>query len=272
MVDLRTLLQECAPKPRSPLDLDAIHARAQRRPRRRFATWLGIVGLTAGIGIPGGAVLVTADRQNDRQAAPPIVPSLVAPVRVDGATDASTTTSTPTALSGATTRRAESRSVEASADSSGTAAADDRAHVVAPPTTSRGPTPATTSVVPSPSPAEYPRAASCSVDNQGLGRGEQRQCRFTATSTGGASFRDGSDEPRGPTAQVSVTRNGSTTTRPVTGVAVFAGDLKRGCAEQFIQPGDLVELVLTNTGSDPGAAATIGAGEGWDCGTNQQSR
>lgn len=272
MADLRTLLQQSAPKPTTPLDLAAIHARAQRRPRRRFATWLGIAGLTLGIGIPGGSVLVTADRENDRQADPPSVPAVVTPVRVDGATDATTTTSMPTAPSGATARRAtESKSVEAPAARGGSAGSDDNARVVAPPTTSRGSVPTTTTVVsaaPSPTPSDYPQAASCSIDNRGLGRNEQRRCRFTATTSGGASFRDGSNEPRGPTAQVSVTRDGTTTTRPVTGVAVFAGDLGQACAERFIQPGDLVELVLSNTGTDPGAEATIGAGEGWACGSS----
>lgn len=270
MADLRTLLHQSAPKPRSPLDLVSIHERVQRRPHRRFAAWLGIAGLLLGLGVPGGSALVTADRQNDRQAAPPSLPSLIESGHVDSGVDVPTTTSTQIASARSTARPStESKAVEASAAGSGSAEADDSARVIAPPTTARGPAATTSTVVaPSPSPADYPRAASCSIDNAGLGRNEQRRCRFTATATGGAGFRDGSDEPRGPTAQVSVTRDGSTMTRPVTGVAVFAGDLKRGCAEQFIQPGDLVELVLTNSGSDSEAEATVGAGEGWECGSS----
>ena len=263
MADLRTLLHESAPRPRSPLDLEALHARARRRTNRRFATWLGVAGLALGIGVPGGTVFVTADRGDDHRVAPPTTTTTSTPSSADDATDAderSTATTGRGVSAAASSSPAEGRLV---APRPGTAASDADAGPSsdAPPTSLRG----TTSTTAAPRAAEYPPAAACTVDNAGLGPNEQRRCRFTATAAGGASRRPYGDEVNSPQGQVLVTRNGTTTAHPVFGAQVFAGDIRRGCEDLFIQPGDLVEVVLTNAASGTREVMTIGAGERWQC-------
>ncbi|MDQ3106333.1 MAG: hypothetical protein M3Q68_00815 [Actinomycetota bacterium] len=267
MIDLRTMLHDSAPMPRTPLDMADIQRRARRRQPRRFAAWLGLAGLTLGVGIPGASVLVTAGDPHGEQAKPTatsIDTVLDAVLDADATTDSTTTT---------TTRGATSEGVRPA-----TAARVDGTTAAAPiaggtlqgggateaPSTTINPARPTTTTGPPPAEA-YPRAASCTVDNAGLGPNEQRRCLFTATAAGGASRRPYGDEVNSPHGQVLVTRNGATTAHPVVGVNVFAGDLERGCEDLFIQPGDLVEVILTNSASGTREVETIGAGEHWEC-------
>jgi hypothetical protein len=127
------------------------------------------------------------------------------------------------------------------------------------------PAPTATPSSPTTTAPAYPAAASCSIDNRDLGPSEQRSCRFTATAEGGASRRPYGDEASSPHGQVFVTRYGTTTVHPVHGFNVFAGDVETGCENRFIQPGDLVEVVLTNNPGGTRSVETIGAGQGWEC-------
>ena len=79
-----------------------------------------------------------------------------------------------------------------------------------------------------------------------------------------------SDGPASPSVgvrgEVLVTRNGMTTRHEVQYSSVRAGDLHTFACTPFIEPGDLVEAVLTNSMSPADAdRTTLGAGEGWTC-------
>ena len=261
MTDLRTLLHASAPTPQSPLDMAEISRRARRRSSRRLMTWLGVAGLTLGLGIPGGSILVTADNRHHEHAGPsPTLPLTEVTV---GASIESTTTARPIGtvagrpVPDAGTGGAAVPSGTPAGRRGGTATADEEPHTTAAP-------PPTSTTVPSES-DPYPLAASCAVDNAGLRPSEQRRCRFTATTAGGASRRPYGDEVHSPQGQVLVTRDGATTAHPVVGVQAFAGDVKRGCEELFIEPGDRVEVILTNSATGTQSIETIGAGEHWEC-------
>lgn len=77
-----------------------------------------------------------------------------------------------------------------------------------------------------------------------------------------------------PEGRVTVTRDGVSTTYDVVSNRARAEDpageelgVFAGCGQgNFIQPGDLVEVVLTRTSSTPPATTTtLTAGEGWRC-------
>lgn len=109
-------------------------------------------------------------------------------------------------------------------------------------------------------PDGYPSGEACSVDNSGLLPGESRSCRFAATAPGGWAFAYGADAGITSTsATVTVDRNGD--------VTVYQAPSQGGgdCGEDIIRPGDLVDLSLTNGGSEVSVGMELGAGRGWDC-------
>lgn len=248
MTDIRMLLHEAAPQPLRPLDMTALRARARRRTARRVITWLAGLGIAVGAGLPvGGSLLVSA---GDVERADRVSP------------DRSALSTLPPSEPGA----------------GGVGSGKGPGLVGAPGPTHPGeadPSPVTTATAGDTgglalSPSDYPAAASCSVDTTGLGDGEQRRCRFTATRGGGTDMTtNGPTNPAPgtpPSGDVTVTRNGVATTYHVR--TAGAGDLSAfaGCGD-VIEPGDLVEVVLTNgiSGDTDQWTTTLGAGEGWSC-------
>lgn len=114
-----------------------------------------------------------------------------------------------------------------------------------------------------------PPASACTVDNAGLNPGGQRMCSFTATTMGGATMRsDGVVMAAGNGAQgyVTITRQGIRRTHTVQYNSARAGELGVFSCGGLIEPGDLVEVVLTNgPAALDGSTVTLGAGEGWYC-------
>lgn len=118
---------------------------------------------------------------------------------------------------------------------------------------------------------DYAAATACSLDMSTMAPGQTRTCRFTATKPGGWNFeRDGSD-PRSvggfdwPSARVTVSRDGESTVyepefEERSGVMVLDG-----CADDIIEPGDLVDVELTSGSMDVDFATKVGAGHLWDC-------
>jgi hypothetical protein len=118
----------------------------------------------------------------------------------------------------------------------------------------------------------FPAREACSVDTAGLRVSESRRCSFTATATGGVSMK--SDAPASSydtqpaRGEVFVTRQGKRARvwnsdecgkRANAGeLAVFYGQ----CLDEFVHPGDRVEVVITKTRDDP-FVVTLGAGKGW---------
>jgi hypothetical protein len=163
------------------------------------------------------------------------------------------------------------------------AAGDGEAAIDAPSPTTRpvvsgrtvGPTPTTTrSDVAAPKGDAFPERSACALDTRAMAAGETRACQFTANAAGGAH--ESSNAPAQSnqsteqlaSGQVYVTRNGARTLAwrsdecgvdaHVGKAGVFAGE----CFEQFIRPGDRVEVVLTKkTPSD--IVVTLGAGKDW---------
>jgi hypothetical protein len=246
-----------------------VRRRAERAGARRVLGWLGGIGVAIGLGVPvGGALLSPAD--ND------------AVVGV-GVSDASTTTSAPVdgavpipgplgATTTSTLRLGSGSGVDGArlAEDALTASGlgGDTAQTA---TTTLG---ASASRGSQPSPKieateGYPLASSCSVDNAGLGPRRQRTCQFTATTRGGAEMRSNgvaTAAGNGAEGQVTVTRDGKRTTTNVQFNSASAGDLGVFRCGGLIEPGDLVEVVLTNgAGSPDGSTMTLGAGEGWYC-------
>lgn len=264
MTDLRTLLHQSAPVPSAPLDMAAVRRLAARRRSRRIAGWLGLAGLTLGLGVPGGAQLVTVGDDGHAgggsSAAAVTTPTTTsgggrssAATLAAGGTSASPKAPIAIGAPGAPTAVVAGGAGERSS-------ADGGAGPEGP-----GAAPTLTPSSPTTTAPAYPAAASCWVDNRDLGPSEQRSCRFTATAEGGTSRRPYGDEASSPHGQVFVTRYGTTTVHPVVGVHVFAGDVEHGCEDLFIQPGDLVEVVLTNNPGGTREVETIGAGHGWEC-------
>lgn len=255
MTDIRTLLHEAAPTPAGPLDMAVVHARARRRSWRRVGAWVAGLGVVIGAAVPvGGSLLVSAGQGDRRPAA-------------EDATgdDASSINGRATDERGAKPARDPGSGVDDGTPIDG--------EVGAPPsgsTADRTAGPSTTAAAPAPS-TSHPAAASCSVDTAGLDDGAMRSCRFTATKTGGAGMTSsGATGPTpgvGPSGEVTVTRNGVSQTYSVGRHGARAGDagVFVGC-NVFIQPGDLVDVVLTNSSSSTatGVTTTLGAGEGWD--------
>ncbi|MGQ0434118.1 MAG: hypothetical protein ACT452_17150 [Microthrixaceae bacterium] len=246
MTDIRMLLHHAAPQPLGPLDMTALRARARRRSLRRFATWVAGVGAVITAAVPtGGAFLVNAAQgDRDQAAVEQDAGAVDATEIVDAADPAPMPGSAPSAPS-----------IEGS-----NALVGSMGGVIG--------TTSTTSEEPSAS-SFYPRQSECVVDNADLGDGEIRTCRFTATARGGTEMTSsGTTDPPGATGEVTVTRNGVSTTyyphmrrRRVGDASVFVG-----CSGGLIQPGDLVDMVLTNSTADPEhATITLSAGEGWSC-------
>lgn len=244
MTDLRTLLHEAAPLPSGPLDMGSVRRRAARLRVRRATTWLAGVLAVAGVTLPatGSGVLAPGGTGTDvgvgvgveRNDAPH--PTAMA-VPATGAGGGAGAAPAPTAQ--------PRRAPDGTARSAGGATQPDG--------------PALGDV--------QPPAPSCSVDDAGLREGEQRVCRFTATKAGGAGLRsDGAAQPTGARGDVYYVRNGVRSHQRVEyqragagGVGVFA------CAE-FLEPGDLVEVVVTAGAARPDRpTSTLGAGEGWSC-------
>jgi len=247
MTDIRTLLHEAALSPLRPLDMAALQTRARRRSIRRFATWVAGVGVVITAAVPtGGAILVnTSEGQRDRaERRDPTVEDGTA-VDDDGSFQA---------IGGGETGARDGGLPPDSVGRSSTTTTASGGSGSAAPTDS----------------STYPRRSSCVVDNVGLGDGETRACRFTATVAGSADMTSTgtTNPPPGARGEVTVTRDGvsrtydaEVTDRRVGDAGVFAG-----CGGEFIQPGDLVDVVLTNSTADPeDATITLGAGEGWEC-------
>ncbi len=268
MTDLTTLLQEGAPVPQQPLDVDALLQRARRPSGRRLMAWLGGLGAVVGLAIPvGGALLAPADRRaTEIVTGPEISP-------------ASTTPTPTTASQGATPRTSRSGD---SSQVAGTSLPDlgarsQPALISATTTAARAPgaslstsTTTTTSLAAAAPASEYPAAHSCVVNDTGLASGEQRRCRFAAQGKGGASLRSSGPANaagNGAKGEVLITRGKQTTRQDVAFQRSDAGDLAVfACGGPDIQAGDLVEIILT-AGNDPGDSTTmtLGAGEGWEC-------
>lgn len=271
MTDLRTLLRESAPTPRQPLDLAELHRRADRRGTRRWLTWIAGLGAVLGLAGPVGVgVLSPADEGDSRVGVGPVVTtsSTVASASASAVASASTTTTTTTTRRGtgagarATSAKAADRPSDAGAPADPVVGSSERSTAPGP---ADRPAPATATA----GNPDYPEATACTVDDVGLGPGEERRCRFTATTNGGASLR--SDGPASPDVgvrgEVIITRGRTTTRREVQYQSVRAGDVSAfaGC-DKFIEPGDLVEVVLTNSTSPAESGrTTLGAGEGWAC-------
>jgi hypothetical protein len=209
---------------------------------RRAVAWLAGLGTVIIIGVPAGqGLLVTTDGGDDASGPPAI----------EATTDTSTAAARP-AERGATTPTPDAMVEGARADVPTTL-----------PGAGSGPAPAGGA-----DRDGYPAAAWCSVDNTDLGPGEERLCRFTATERGGASMHTDSDvtpAPGGPKGRVIVTRDGVSTTHQVEDDKARAGDLHVFSCGSFIEPGDLVEVVLTNATITDGSSVTLGAGDGWEC-------
>ena len=258
MTDLRTLLHDAAPMPRHPLDMAAVRRRSQRLGLRRVGLWVGALGVLAGVAVPvAGGLVPSSDPDAGVQVIPgPITtttstttPDLVGPDTDAPQSEASSDSDRPDVLPGG-----------ASGASAGSAEATERVIPWSPPTTE---------VARPVNRADYPAAAECSVDNEGLAAGEQRRCRFTATTSGGFGFR--SSGPVYPNAaqvsgKVLVTRDGVTTTYDVVDARAEAGGFGAFVGCDFpLDPGDLVEVVLTSHRDDQLTTTTLGAGDGWAC-------
>ena len=258
MTDLRTLLHDAAPTPRRPLDMAAVRRRSQRLGLRRVGLWLGALGVLAGVAVPvaGG-----------------LVPSSGPDAGVDvGPGPTTTTTLDPDPGDGGPVPSSiPADEAEASTASRvGSPRSGDDPSPVTPASPGNAGAPATTEP-PAALAGQYPAAPECSVDNEGLGAGEQRRCRFTATKTGGASLisSDGVDpEATVFRGEVFLTRAGRTTRYEVghsAGARAGEVGVAAGCSDVVIEPGDLVEVVLTNGSGRQVATTTLGAGDGWAC-------
>lgn len=270
MTDLRTMLHESAPTPRRPLDMVDVRRRAQRSGARRALAWLGAVGAVVALGVPVGGSLLAPAGEGAVDA-------------VGGPRATTTTTSTPDDVGfdgpESATRVAESPAPETGTDAAGAAASLGTSGQASPdlsPSPTAPPPPA--AVASDADDGAYPPGAGCSVDDAGLGPDERRTCRFTATEVGGASMQTDSavDSPgTQPKGLVTVTRDGVSTTYELGTTRARAQDptgeelgvFLDGCRHgPFIQPGDLVEAVITRTSSTPPAATTtLIAGEEWAC-------
>ena len=259
MPDIRTLLNEAAPTPLAPLDMEAVKARAVRRMRRRLLAVVTVVtALLAAIPI-GNTVLAPAgggDASVIIEPPPAVADPTVEPDRSDQ--DASGPGEQPHP-SGPTDGSAspESPAAQGNAPVPSTFA----------PTTTAGPAATPTN--------GYPLAQSCSVDNVGLAYGEQRSCTFTATHAGGWNHYQPADH--GPsigdpaTVTVRVVHEGVTqiyrSDAVPDGGPAGSYDVE-GCDDAIIQPGDLVEVTIEQPDGryDPVVGeAGGGAGKGWGC-------
>jgi len=251
MPDIRTLLHDAAPQPVAALDMAAVRSRAARRPRRRLVTWLAglgaVIAAGVGVGIPGGGGILVNAGQDDR---PAVIESDSS--RTDEIVDGTATAWDPSP------------------------GMDDEAGFSPPVSSPSASSPASVPhpLAPTAAPsAAYPPMASCSVDNRDLGRGHSRSCRFTATTAGGWNYYQPPNHlpsaSDAPTVSVRVTRDGSTTvysTRMVRDGGPAGTYHLDGCTDDVIEPGDLVEVVITEPYD-----ATVrtemggGAGEHWGC-------
>ena len=255
MADLRTLLHDSAPEPSAPLDMAAVRRRAQRTGMRRLAAWLAGLGAIVGIGFPvGGSILVNAD-----QSEPPRV-DRVTPETVQGAKRVTTGTSVVEPDGDGAPPPGATRVTSRPAQLGG-------ATTTSPPAASKADGDVEPSVVANAEARDYPPAAYCAVDNVGLGADQSRSCRFTATARGGGTVKSTSPvyPPPGIRAQMRITRNGETNTYMIGHQRVQAGDAGTFYCGAMIEPGDLVEVILTNSPAPDGSTSTAGAGDGWEC-------
>jgi hypothetical protein len=232
---MHTLLHDAAPKPVRPLDMVAVRERARRRSLRRIVAWLAGVSAVIGVGVPlGSGVLVNAGK-GERVGVIGPDRSVKDNATVDGR-------------------------VEAEVPSAGIGVSASASFDAPTPTTqtmpqSRAPTTTTTPSV------DYPSAASCSVDNQNLADGQSRSCRFSATAAGGwrsVQLNMGGAGWDFPTARVRVIRAGKANT-------YFTDSTGQGCGNDVIQPGDQVEVTITQSTEVVHTLIRVGAGERWSC-------
>lgn len=271
MTEFARLLRDAAGQPPRPLPMAAIYHRAARRSlRRRVGFGLAVLAALAGLGGPAGvSVLTTGDR-----------PAHVDAVRIEDRRE-------PTPSTRPVERRPSHETTATSAVSVSSDSASAVPDVGAPSSVSLTTTTTTASSTDGGS-AQYTgsrtgaaRASSCWVDNVDSGNrtvraGDSVRCRFTAAVSGGWNVHQerGSTSPLESeivTAVVHVTRNGVTTTYRTREVKTANGSRTEGCADDVIQPGDLVEVVLSESEDDtpldvsPDEGVAVGAGEGWGC-------
>ena len=256
MTELRSLLHDSAPVPSGPLDMAAVRRRARRTGFRRVAAWLAGLGAIAGIGFPlGGSILVNADQPGRPRV------ERVAPETAEDLGDHTATTSrTADATGGGSARVTATTLLRAQPTTTTTTATSPAAEQndVKPP------------VAVSAEQRDFPPAPFCAVDNVGLAANQSRSCRFTATTAGGGTVKTTSPvyPPPGIRAEMRITRNGETTTHMIGHQRVQAGEAGTFYCGALIEPGDLVEVVLTNSPSPDGSTSTAGAGDGWECWNN----
>ena len=256
MTDLSTLLHESAPAPRRPLDLAAVHDRARRAGARRRLLWLGGLGSLLALPIGAGTFVPAHEGADGRVDAGRKRPAVVAP---DDSSAADGTALAVAADAGKATGVGGSvRHSPPTATSAASSVGDPLMDAIEVVPVVDGATAVD---------ASYPTAAACSVDDVGLAPRDERRCRFTASALGGASFRsNGPTSPVGASGRVLVTRNGETTTYEVRHSVVRVGEVRTVYCGAYIEPGDLVEVVLTvEDVPDDGTTVTLGAGEGWEC-------
>jgi hypothetical protein len=262
MTDFALLLKDAAGQPPRPLNMAAIRQRATTLGlRRRISLWTWAVLATLGIGGATGATLATIGHQ----------PSDVRTIH--GERDTPDGPVHPDRNSGsAVAFTPDNRSAPGGLSSTPVSS------IVAVPRT-HGPDTTTTTGA-----SEYARAATCSVDTVGE---SVRTCRFTATAAGGWNmyFVDpvNGNFNSNAHAEVRVTRDGKTTTYKTHEEQwdpVDPADRRpAGCADNVVQPGDQVEVIVYAPAGDwlqngqdsnrPDIGA--GAGQDWGCtnGTHQ---
>ena len=252
MTDLRTLLQQAAPVPERPLDMADIRRRARRR--RGVVAWLAGLGALIGVALPVAGPALAPGGGGDSAARLQIVERSTTTI---GDRPGPTEGKEGREQAGGLRRSGPAAVGTTSAGGTGLAF-ETGGSDVAP--LAGGSSPASS--------ADYPAAASCSVNNVDLEPGGQRRCRFTATVAAGASMTTTGplSPPPGMRGEIIVTRDGQTTRYEVHDDVVRAGDVGTVyCAARVMEPGDLVEVVLTNANPSDGFETTLGAGEGWEC-------
>lgn len=248
MPDIRTLLHDAAPAPAAPLRMEEIRARARRPSTRRLVAWIAGLGAVLGVGVPVGAGLLPSADEAD--------PVLVIDPRP---TIETTPTSQPAPV---------------------TVAAEEPDAVVAPPAVDRPqeatlePSASTTPPAPAPSTTaggQYPAGAACWVGSAGLDAGESRACRFTATTPGGWNTYSSSLTPpldRMPIVRVTVRRGREVRVYRSRYIDENGETRYENCADDIIQPGDLVEVRIEQADvwiDGTGYDESGGAGGGWGC-------
>jgi hypothetical protein len=251
MPDIRTLLHDAAPSPARPLQMDVVRARARRSSTRRLVAWIAGLGAVMGLGVPVGSGLLPSAGEGDRV-------SIIDP--------RPTIESTPT-----TGQPPVTVGTDLPGNPGTLPTVDPPPESLPAPTISTTLPAATSSTTPTTAGSRYPAATACAVDTYGLDEGEARSCRFTATSRGGwnnYSTNLTSSLDKMPVVRITVIRGDDVMTYRSQEVDENGDTQYENCAEDIIQPGDLVEVRIDQAyvwidGTEYQMGA--GAGEGWGC-------